>query len=106
MWQQRSVWLVLLLVTCAAPFFLSSYWIYLASLFLINAIVAIGLNILTGNAGQISLCHSSFMAIGAYTTAVLGTRYGVPFWLSLPIAMAVAAAAGALLGFAARRLSD
>ena len=46
------------------------------------------------------------MAIGAYTTAVLSTRYGVSFWLTLPVAMAIAGGTGALLGFPARRLSD
>jgi branched-chain amino acid transport system permease protein len=106
MWQHRSLLLVLLAAASVVPFFLGSYWIYLVDLFLINAIVAVGLNLLTGNAGQISLCHSSFMAIGAYTTAVLSTRYGVPFWLTLPIAITVAAGTGALLGFPARRLSD
>ena len=51
-----------------------SYAIYLASLLMINIIAAIGLNLLTGNSGQISLCHSSFMAIGAYTSALLTAK--------------------------------
>ena len=46
--------------------FLGSYPVYLMSLAMINVIAAVGLNLLTGNSGQISLCHSSFMAIGAY----------------------------------------
>jgi branched-chain amino acid transport system permease protein len=103
---QRLVLFVLLAAASIVPLFLGSYWVYLVNLFLINAIVAVGLNMLTGNAGQISLCHSSFMALGAYTTAVLSTRYGVSFWLTLPVAMAIAGGTGALLGFPARRLSD
>jgi len=97
---------IVLAALAVVPFFLTSYWVYLTNLFLINAIVAVGLNILTGNAGQISLCQSSFMAIGAYTTAVLSARYGLPYWLTLPAAMAVAGGTGALLGYPARRLSD
>ena len=64
----------------------------------------VGLNLLTGNAGQISLCHSSFMAIGAYGTALAVTRLGLPFWLAIPGAMAAAAALGSLLGLPAIRL--
>ena len=60
--------------------------------------------ILTGFAGQISLGHAAFLALGAYTTAVLGTRYSVPFWISLPVAGAVAAAVGLAVGVFALRL--
>jgi len=81
-----------------------NYTTYLLNLAMIAVIAAVGLNLLTGNSGQISLCHSSFMAIGAYVSSLLGARYGLPFWASIPIAAAVAALIGALLGFPARRL--
>nr|WP_249780115.1 branched-chain amino acid ABC transporter permease [Bradyrhizobium sp. dw_411] len=71
---------------------------------LINAIAAIGLNILTGSAGQISLCNSSFMAIGAYATTYFYTQLGIVYWLSLPIGAILAAACGFILGFPALRL--
>src|SRR5205085_4628674 len=74
-------------------------------LILINVIVAIGLNILIGNSGQISLCHSSFMAIGAYVSVILSTRFGMTYWLAAPIAVAIAGLIGAVLGYPARRLS-
>src|SRR3954469_21414505 len=71
---------------------------------MINVIAAVGLNLLTGNAGQISLCHSSFMAIGAYGATLLSARYGVPFWLAIPAGALLAALLGALLGAPASRL--
>jgi branched-chain amino acid transport system permease protein len=62
--------LAIAVAMCAAPVVLGTYQLYLAQLMMINAIAAIGLNLLTGNCGQISLCHSSFMAIGAYANAL------------------------------------
>lgn len=82
-----------------------SYPAYLVSLAMINIIAALGLNLLTGNSGQISLCHSSFMAIGAYGTTLFTARYGLPFWISIPLAAGISALLGAALGFPARRLT-
>lgn len=84
--------------------FVGSYVLYLATLAMINVIAAVGLNLLTGNSGQISLCHSSFMAIGAYGSTLLTTSFGVPFWLAIPFGAALATAVGALLGAPASRL--
>jgi len=83
---------------------MGSYPIYLITLAMINIIAAVGLNLLTGNSGQISLCHSSFMAIGAYGSTLLTARYGVPFWAALPLGALLAALLGALLGAPASRL--
>lgn len=87
-----------------APPFLGSYFHYLGMLALINAIAAIGLNLLTGNAGQISVCNSSFMAIGAYTTTYLYGQLGLTYWAALPLGAAMAALFGFALGFPALRL--
>jgi branched-chain amino acid transport system permease protein len=84
--------------------FMSSYPIYLLSLAMINVVSALGLNLLTGNSGQISLCHSSFMAVGAYVASLLTLHFGLPFWIAIPVAAVAAAALGALLGFPASRL--
>jgi branched-chain amino acid transport system permease protein len=89
----------------ALPLFGSEYQIYLAELILINIVAAIGLNLLTGNCGQISLCHASLMAIGAYTTALLTTRLAVTYVLALPAGVVVTTLLGASLGYPARRLS-
>lgn len=81
----------------------SSFLMYTASLIGVYIVLALGLNILTGYAGQISIGHAAFMAIGAYTSALLTLR-GVPFWVALPIAGAAAGLVGWLLGFPALRL--
>ena len=81
------------------------YVLYLVSLGLIYAIVALGLNLLFGYAGQFSLGHAGFFAIGAYTSAVLTARAGLPFVVALPAAGIVTAATGFLLGLPALRLS-
>src|SRR5437868_1036043 len=92
-------------VLCLTPLALGSYQLYLAQLMMINVIAAAGLNLLTGNCGQISLCHSSFMAIGAYASALVVVRTGLPFALALVIGTLLAALLGASLGYPARRLS-
>jgi branched-chain amino acid transport system permease protein len=89
----------------AIPAFGSSYQLYLAELVLINIVAAIGLNLLTGNCGQISLCHASLMAVGAYTTALLTTRLSITYAAALPAGVAVTTLLGAGLGYPARRLS-
>src|SRR5690349_18686699 len=81
------------------------YILYLVSLALIYAIVAIGLGILIGYTGQISLGHAGFFAIGAYASALLTLRLGVPFVVALLLAGSVSAAIGFLLGLPALRLS-
>ena len=81
------------------------YVSYLISLALIYAIVAIGLGLLVGHAGQISLGHAGFFAIGAYTSALLTFRLGLPFVVALPAAGALSAMIGFLLGLPALRLS-
>lgn len=68
------------------------------------AILAMGQNIITGYAGQISLGHAAFFGIGAYASAILSTKYGVTFWLALPCAVLITAAVGALLGSVSLRL--
>jgi branched-chain amino acid transport system permease protein len=68
------------------------------------AIVLLGLNMLTGYNGQISLGHGAFYAIGAYTAAILMDRFGVPYWLTIPVAGAVCLVAGFLFGLPALRL--
>jgi ABC-type branched-subunit amino acid transport system permease subunit len=101
----RAAWLSLLAVALVVgPPFLGVYHQYLLALMLTNVIVATGLNLLTGNAGQISLCNSSFMAIGAYATIYLFTKADVSYWIALPLGGAVAALFGLLLGLPAVRV--
>ncbi|HSH91219.1 MAG TPA: branched-chain amino acid ABC transporter permease [Ramlibacter sp.] len=95
---------VLLLAACALPFLVSNYRVFQFSMVLIYAIALLGLNILTGFNGQISLGHGAFYAIGAYVTAILMDRFGVPYWLCIPVAGAVCLVAGFLFGLPALRL--
>src|SRR2546425_1696404 len=81
------------------------YVLYLVSLALIYAIVAIGLGILIGHTGQISLGHAGFFAIGAYASALLTLRLGLPFVVAVLVPGSVSAAIGFLLGLPALRLS-
>lgn len=91
--------------TGVAPLVVGDYQLYLAQLMMINIIAALGLNLLTGNCGQISLCHSSFAAVGAYVASLLMLRAGISFVLAVPVGAGVAAVLGACLGYPARRLS-
>ncbi|HEY6875615.1 MAG TPA: branched-chain amino acid ABC transporter permease [Candidatus Dormibacteraeota bacterium] len=72
---------------------------------LIFAIVILGLNLLVGYSGQISLGHGAFMAIGAYTTAILVHRYNLNYLATIPIAGLLTGLVGFLLGIPALRLS-
>jgi branched-chain amino acid transport system permease protein len=88
----------------AYPFAASDRWLAVGNLALVATVGAVALMILTGFAGQISLGHAAFLALGAYTTAILGHRAGVPFWLCLPASGVVAAAVGLFVGVFALRL--
>jgi branched-chain amino acid transport system permease protein len=94
----------LLALLVGLPPFVGSYYQYVASLALINIIIAIGLNLLIGNAGQISLCQSSFMAIGAYATTYLSAKLGLIYWVALPAGGCLAGVFGLILGVPALRL--
>ncbi len=82
---------------------------YLATVFInigIYMILALGLNIIVGYAGQISLGHAAFWAIGAYAFAILTTKFAVPFFLSAVIAIFIAAFIGILLGLPSLRVRN
>lgn len=82
-----------------------NYSAYLLNLILINIIVAVGLNVLTGNTGLISLGHAAFMAIGAYLSAGLTMKLSVSFWLALPISGVMTGFIGLLVGLPSLRLT-
>jgi branched-chain amino acid transport system permease protein len=87
------------------PGFLNGYWIYILSLVGVYAIAAIGLNLLLGYTGLVSLGHAGFFAIGAYGTAGMAVHLGLPFWLAIPLGSLMACFAGILIGAPALRLS-
>ncbi len=95
---------VALALACALPFFLGNYRVFQLTLVLAYAIALLGLNMLTGYNGQISLGHGAFYAIGAYTAAILMDKLGLPYWATIPIAGAVCFVVGFLFGLPALRL--
>ena len=98
------IWpLIVIAIACALPFFVSDYRTLQLTQMLVYAIAILGLNMLTGYNGQISLGHGAFYAIGAYVAAILMDKFGVPYWLTLPAAGAVCLVAGFLFGLPALR---
>jgi branched-chain amino acid transport system permease protein len=93
-----------LVLACVLPFVVSSYQLLLVNQVVIYAIALLGLNILTGYNGQFSLGHGAFYAIGAYTTAILLDKTGIPYWATIPIAGAICLVVGFLFGLPALRL--
>jgi branched-chain amino acid transport system permease protein len=100
---QRFVPLLVLAALMALPLALEQYKLYVGSLVLDYVILAIGLNLTLGYAGQISLAHSAFMAMGAYSVGLLAP-HGVPFEACVVIGAVIAFAFGLLIGFPALRV--
>ena len=94
---------LLTLLLLAAPYVAGEYLMSQLQFICIYSIVGLGLMLLVGFTGQISLGHAAFLAIGAYTEALLQAR-GVPFFVSLPCAALLSAALGWVLGLPALRL--
>jgi branched-chain amino acid transport system permease protein len=95
---------LLLAAACAVPFLLSNYHIFQVTLALAYSIALLGLNMLTGYNGQISLGHGAFYALGAYVTAILMAKFGVAYWATIPVAGLVCLVVGFLFGLPALRL--
>jgi branched-chain amino acid transport system permease protein len=101
---RRLAWGALLLAAVALPFFFSSYRVSQFTLVLAYAVAALGLNLLVGYSGQISLGHGAFFALGAYVTAILVSKHGWPHLATIPVAAAICFAAGFAVGIPALRL--
>src|SRR5215216_6286099 len=87
-----------------APLTLSEYYISILNLCLIACVGALGLNILVGYTGQISIGHGAFMSVGAYTAANLAVKLDLPFWLTLPAGGLMAALIGVIVGMPSLRI--
>lgn len=97
---------VLLVVVAVLPFVVNSnYWMNLLNLAISFAIACLGLNIVLGYTGQLSLAQAAFWGVGAYTSALLTTRLGLPVWPSMIAAFFVTAVFGVLLGIPTLKLS-
>ncbi|MGQ4807301.1 hypothetical protein NKDENANG_00649 [Candidatus Entotheonellaceae bacterium PAL068K] len=103
----HKVWVALLLVLLiVAPHLplMDSYLLFIFDIIYISVLVSVGLNLLAGYAGQISIGHAAFYAIGAYSSAILQERLGVPFFASMFLAAAITAGVGYIVGLPAIRL--
>ena len=83
--------LLWLFSACVPTFVFSDYHLFQLTMVVVYAIAILGLAILTGFNGQISLGHGAFYAIGAYVTAILMYQYGWPYWATLPISAIICA---------------
>lgn len=86
------------------PFVANPYLLYVANMIGFAVIAALGLNLLTGFTGQISLGHAAFVGVGGYTAAILMTRLDLSFWLALPCAGLMSALAGLIIGIPSLRV--
>ncbi|HZS34391.1 MAG TPA: branched-chain amino acid ABC transporter permease [Methylomirabilota bacterium] len=86
------------------PLSADDYYLSIVNLVTIAVVGAVGLNLLVGYTGQISVGHGAFMSVGAYTAANLATRLDCPFWLALPAGGLVAAGVGAVVGVPSLRI--
>jgi branched-chain amino acid transport system permease protein len=100
----RSAAILALLLVWLVPLWISPYYVFRATLVIVDAIALLGLNLLTGYGGQISLGHGAFFGMGAYISAMLIHHAGVPYWLTLPCAGAACLVLGFLFGLPALRL--
>src|ERR1700694_702378 len=87
-----------------APLTLGEYYISILDLILIAVVGALGLNILVGYTGQISIGHGAFMSVGAYTAANLVVHLHAPFWVTIPAGGLMAALIGAVVGIPSLRI--
>src|SRR5215208_1162259 len=87
-----------------APLTFGEYYMSILNLILIACVGALGLNILVGYTGQISIGHGAFMSVGAYTAANLAVKLGLPFWLTLPAGGLMAALIGVVVGMPSLRI--
>jgi branched-chain amino acid transport system permease protein len=100
----RGGLLALVVVATLLPFFLTNFRLFQFAQVYIYAMALLGLNMLTGYNGQISLGHGAFYAVGAYTTAIMIDRWGVPYGWTIPVAGLLCLVVGFLFGIPALRL--
>jgi len=103
---QLLAYVILLILLMTFPILQANnpYWIQVAIMAGLYVIMALGLNIMVGNAGLTCLGYAAFYAIGAYTYGVLATRFSLSFWLCLPISALVVMIFGLILGLPALRV--
>ena len=102
---RRNVLVALLAAAMLVPPFANPYYLFVGNLILIYVLLAIGLNILVGYAGQLAFANAAMFGIGAYGTGLLQVQLGLPFWLAFPGGALIATAVGTAIALPALRLS-
>ena len=103
-WQHWVILISALILLYLFPFFGSYYLTSFMNSLAITVIVVLGLQIVSGYCGQISFGQSAFMAVGAYTSSILTIKFGISFWLALPLSGIVAGAIGIIGGAPSLRI--
>lgn len=103
-YKKTRIWIILAVAACLPLIITNNYWLHILNLGGIFAICSLSLNLLTGCTGLFSVGHIAYYGIGAYTAAVLATRFHVPFLISLLCSGLLAMVFGILLGMPALRL--
>ncbi|MFJ1540078.1 ATP-binding cassette domain-containing protein [Micromonospora chalcea] len=102
---RAAAWLLVGVVLLALPLLLPPFRTYLATVVLVYVIAVVGLNVVMGFSGQISISHAAFMGVGAYTTAVLMGRWELPFPLAALAGVLLATLLGYVVGLPALRIA-
>jgi branched-chain amino acid transport system permease protein len=102
---RRNVLLALLAFAAVLPSFANAYHLFVANLVVVYVLLAVGLNILVGYAGQLAFANAAMFGIGAYGTGLLQVHFGWPFWLAFPSGALIATAVGLAISLPALRLS-
>jgi branched-chain amino acid transport system permease protein len=103
-WTSRAGFAVLAVLLLALPLAINDYVQYVVNTILIYCLVSAGFNILLGYVGQLAFSNATFFGVGAYTTAICMSRYGLPFLAALAAAALVGAVVGGLVGLPALRV--
>jgi branched-chain amino acid transport system permease protein len=100
----RNAAILGIVLACIAPWLMSDYWVAIMIQIGMFGIAALGLNILVGFTGQISIGHAAFFLFGAFASAYLSSKLGVPVFFSIPLSGAITALVGLVFGLPAARL--
>jgi branched-chain amino acid transport system permease protein len=103
-WQHWTILVISIILLFFLPFIFSYHLVSLVNNIFINVIIVLGLQIVMGYCGQISFGQPAFVAVGAYTSAILTTKFGFSFWLALPISGIMAGIVGIIGGAPSLRI--
>jgi amino acid transporter len=102
---QRTFLLAVFGVLAVVPMVANDYFVFVANMMMVFMILALGLNILIGYAGQLALANAAMFGIGAYATGLLQVKLGLPYWIGAPVGAVIAMSIGTVMALPALRLS-